>query len=74
MVNMRPKEFADAYLTIKGALLVAEPVGVVTMIGPVVAPTGTVVTSWVAVAEVTAATMPLNVTVFWLAVVLNPVP
>ena len=51
-------------VTVNGPLLVAEPVGVVTAIGPVVAPLGTVTTSWVAVAEDTVAAVPLNVTVF----------
>ena len=61
-------------LTVKGALLVAEPAGVVTAINPEVAPDGTLVTIWVAVAEVTTAATPLKVTLFWLGVVLNPVP
>jgi hypothetical protein len=55
-------------------LELTEPEGVVTVIGPVVAPDGTVTTSWVAVAELTSADVPLKVTVFWLNVVLNPVP
>src|SRR2546426_644309 len=37
--------------TVNAALLVAVPAGVVTLSGPVVAPTGTV--AWIAVAEVT---------------------
>jgi hypothetical protein len=36
-------------VTVKGVLLVAEPAGVVTTMGPVVAPAGTVVRIWVAV-------------------------
>jgi len=51
-------------ITVKDVLLVAEPLGVVTAIGPVVAPLGTITNSWMAVAEVTVAGVPLNVTVF----------
>jgi hypothetical protein len=61
-------------VTMKAAALVAEPAGDVTAIGPVVAPEGTLVVIWVRVAEVTVAATPLNITVFWLAVVENPVP
>src|SRR5262249_29614545 len=64
----------ELVLTVKLVALAAEPPGVVTVIGPVVAPEGTEVTIWVVVADVTVATVPLNLTVFWLAVVLNPVP
>src|SRR4029077_7835187 len=48
--------------TVNAALLVAEPAGVVTLSGPVVAPTGTV--AWIAVAEVTVklALTPLKAT------------
>lgn len=60
--------------TVKGVLLLAEPVGVVTLISPVMAPVGTLAIICVAVAELTAAVTPLNLMVFWLAVVLNPVP
>jgi hypothetical protein len=60
--------------TVKEVLLETEPAEVVTLIGPVVAPVGTVVTICVAVAEATVAVTPLNVTVFWLGVVLNAVP
>src|SRR5574337_2163888 len=60
--------------TEKGLVLVADPVGVVTLIGPVVAPAGTDVTICVGVAETTEAGAPLKVTVIWLAVALNPVP
>ena len=60
--------------TAKAALLVVEPDGVVMLIGPVAAPAGTLVTICVAVAEITVAATPLNLTVFWLAVVENPVP
>jgi hypothetical protein len=54
--------------------LVAEPLGVVTAMAPVVAPAGTVVTIWFAVDDVTVAAVPLKVSVFWLGVGLNPVP
>lgn len=60
--------------TVKAALLVFEPPGDVTPIGPVVAPEGTVATMLVVVDDVTVAVVPLNVTVFWLGVVLKPVP
>jgi hypothetical protein len=63
--------FAD---TTKLVLLVADPAGAVTLIGPVVAPVGTLVTMEVTVDEVTVAVTPLNVTVFWLGVALKPVP
>ncbi len=63
-----------ALVTVKFVLLVAEPEGLVTPIGPVVAPDGTVETICVAVDDVTVAVTPLKVTVFWLGVVLNPVP
>jgi hypothetical protein len=58
----------------KEAELVAVPVSVVTLIGPVVAPVGTLVTICVDAAEMTVAVVPLNLTVFWLGVVLKPVP
>jgi len=60
--------------TTNGVLLVTFPEGVVTEMGPVVAPAGTLVLIFVVVAAVTVAATPLNVTVFWLAVVLKPVP
>jgi hypothetical protein len=63
-----------AAVTVKGVLLVVEPVGVATVIGPVVAPDGTVVTICVAVAESAVASKPLNATEFSLGIVLNPVP
>lgn len=46
--------------TIKFVLLTAMPFGPVTRIGPSVAPTGTVVTISVSVAEVMTAVVPLN--------------
>ena len=60
--------------TTNGSLLMADPAGEVTLIVPVVAPAGTVVTICVAVEEVTVAATPLNTTVFWLGVELNPEP
>jgi hypothetical protein len=60
--------------TVNGSLLVAVPPGAVTLIGPVVAPAGTAVTSCVALAEVTVAVVPLNFTRLSAAVLLKPVP
>lgn len=57
-----------------GLALVAVPEGAVTLIGPVLAPLGTAVTMLVVVDDVTVAAVPLNVTAFWLAVALKPVP
>jgi hypothetical protein len=65
---------SGAVVTVKGVVLVAEPVGVVTMIGPDTAPDGTAVTIRVAVAEITIAGIPLNLTAFSPGVSLNPVP
>jgi hypothetical protein len=64
---------ADA-TTVNEALLVAKPVGVLTVIGPVVAPAGTLVTIWVGVDDVTVAVVPLNLIVFWAGVELKFVP
>lgn len=50
--------------TVKFAVLVAEPLGLVTEIGPVVAEVGAVTWSWLFVAEETVAATPLNFTVF----------
>src|SRR6266852_5849903 len=61
-------------ITVNGALLDTEPPGVTTLMGPVVAPAGTVVTIRVAVDEVTVPAAPLKATLFWVGVVLNPVP
>ena len=55
---------APLVVTVKGAPVVAEAEPMVTEIRPVVAPVGTVTTSWVVVAEVTVAAVPLNLTVF----------
>jgi hypothetical protein len=60
--------------TVKEVELFAVPFDVETVIAPVVAPVGTAATSCVALAEVTVATVPLNLTVFWAGVELNPVP
>jgi len=60
--------------TVNEVELVADPAAVVTLIGPVVAPDGTVATSRVVVAEPTVAATPLNLTVLAPAVALNPVP
>jgi hypothetical protein len=56
--------------TVNDMALVAEPKGVVTPIGPVVAPAGTVTMRRFDEAEVTVAATPLNVTVFWPGVAL----
>jgi hypothetical protein len=61
-------------VTVNTLLLVADPEGVVTRMGPVVAALGTVVVSAVAVADSTGAGLPLKVTAFWEAVGLRPVP
>jgi hypothetical protein len=60
--------------TLNEAALIAEPVGDVTVIAPVVAPAGTVVTIKLVLDEITVAETPLNATVFWPAVGLKPVP
>ena len=60
--------------TVNDIALVADPAGAVTFTVPVVVPAGAVTTSCDGSAEVTFACLPLNVTVSWLAVVLNPAP
>ena len=50
--------------TVKAEALVTEPVGVVILMVPVVAPAGTLATILVVVADITVATVRLNVTVF----------
>jgi len=50
--------------TTKETVLVAFPPGALTVIGPVVAPAGTVVVMRVAVAEITVAAVPLKVMEF----------
>jgi hypothetical protein len=59
---------------LKEVLLVAVPLGVVTVNGPVVAPVGTTTDSRLLVADVTLATAPLIVTVSCCAFSLNDVP
>jgi hypothetical protein len=54
---------APEAVTVKDIELVAVPLGVVIVIGPVVAPVGTVVTICVAVAELTVAFVPWKATV-----------
>jgi len=49
-------------VTLNDAALVAFPAGVVTKIGPVVAPAGTVAVIWLSEFTVNAAAEPLNVT------------
>jgi hypothetical protein len=79
---LEPSQITGEKLVIVGAptvttnapALVAAPVGVVTVIDPVVAPVGTAVARVVAVDVVTVAAVPLNVTVLEEAVVLKPVP
>jgi hypothetical protein len=61
-------------VTVKLELVVNVPAGVVMLIVPVVAPDGTVVTIWFAVAEVNVAPVPLKLTESSLRVVLKPVP
>jgi len=60
--------------TVKSFALVAEFPATVTVIFPVVAPTGTVVVIIVAVLAVTLAVIPLNITILFAAVVLKFVP
>jgi len=57
-------------VTVKELLLVAVEPPTVTVILPVLAPLGTVTTSWVVVAVETVATVPLNLTVLLVFVVL----
>src|SRR2546430_920097 len=60
--------------TVKGWGLVAVPLVFVTVMGPVVAPVGTVVVIELAVADVTVAGVPLNLTWLLAVVGLNPKP
>src|SRR5262249_35606184 len=55
-------------------LLVMAPFALSILIGPVVAPEGTVTINCVFAAEVTVATVPLNLTVFDAGFASNPVP
>jgi hypothetical protein len=61
-------------VTVNGAVLDAEPAGVVTSITPVVAPAGTVAINVVGLADVIAATVLLNLTVFCAGRMLKVVP
>jgi hypothetical protein len=64
-VSLRCREMlrsCDAPVTVKLVGLVAVPPGVVTLMGPVVAPSGTVATISVGVFDVIVAVIPLNVT------------
>jgi hypothetical protein len=61
-------------VTVNADELVADPLGVVTAIVPVVAPAGTETTRLVVVAALTVAAVPLNATVFCAAVELKPMP
>jgi hypothetical protein len=64
----------DPLVTVNGLPLVALPPGEVTVTVPEMAAAGTVTISWVAVAPVTVAAVPLKETAFWAGLVLNPVP
>jgi hypothetical protein len=61
-------------VTVKFEELVAEPLGEVTEMGPEVAEDGTATWSCVFVDDETVAVTPLNFTVFWVGVLLKPVP
>jgi hypothetical protein len=61
-------------VTVKGALLTADPAEEVIVITPVVAPGGTVATRPFGLADEIAAAVPLKVTVFPPGVASNPVP
>jgi hypothetical protein len=64
---------AAALVTVKGGLL-ALPPGALTRIGPFVAPLGTVTSSWLVVADVTLALIPLKLTVSPEGAALKSVP
>ena len=65
MFGVKPVIVGEAEaVTVNDVLLVARPNGVLTVISPVVAPAGTLVTICVGVAVVTVAVVPLNLTVF----------
>ena len=64
----------DPVVTVNVALLVADPPGAVTWMVPVVAPLGTVATSFVVVAVEIVALVPLKATVSLLTVAEKPVP
>jgi len=58
------RELSGLEVTVKDEPEFAEPPGAVTPMAPVFAPEGTLVTIWVAVADVTVAATPLNCTAF----------
>ena len=60
--------------TMKLLALIAEPLGEVTLIGPLVAPAGTVTCKLLVVAVATVAAVPLKLTVLALGVALKPTP
>jgi hypothetical protein len=64
----------DVAVTTKSCGLTTVFPATVTVILPLVAPTGTTAVSAVADAAVTAAGTPLNETMFWAAMAANPVP
>jgi len=61
-------------VTLNETLLVAEPFGVITAIGPVVVPIGTVTANWLLVAKDAVVLAPENVTASCCAFTLNEVP
>ncbi len=61
-------------VTVNAVALIAEPDGLVTATGPVVAPVGTVTSMLVAVDDVIVAAVPLKVTEFSAGVALKLVP
>ena len=60
--------------TVNDVELAALPFGLVTVIGPVVAPLGTAATNTVGLAEITFAYVPLNLTAWSPGVDVNPDP
>jgi hypothetical protein len=61
-VNESMRGAPEELVTVNGLALVTDAEGAVTVIAPVVAPVGTVTTSWVDEADVTVAVVPLNET------------
>jgi hypothetical protein len=74
LVGVKLEIVGAGVATEKLLALVAVKPFTVTVTGPVLAPAGTAVTSFVDVADVTVATVPLNLTVLLVLVVLNFVP
>ena len=78
MVKLVPPEICVKVLrlhtTVKSVVLVAVPPFELTVMGPVVAPEGTVVVMVVAVAAVITEKVPLNLTVLFAIVVLKFAP